>query len=84
MQDCGDIPGAAFCRTADKFWAVQVLTSRYSRRLIIMEKTRPLKPHEVTPAIDPQIEADLASLANAVWETRETKPLRPKYRGKLC
>ena len=62
----------------------QVLTSRYSRRLIVMEKVKALDINEVVPPIDPQIEADLARLSNAVWESRDVKSTRPKFRGKLC
>ena len=62
----------------------QVLTSRYSRRLIVMEKVKALDAKEAVPRIDPEIEADLAKLSNAVWESRDVKSSRPKYRGKLC
>lgn len=62
----------------------QVLTSRYSRRLIVMEKIKMLVAKEVVPPINPQIEADLARLSDAVWESREVKATRPKFRGKLC
>ena len=63
---------------------MQVLTSRYSRRLIVVEKVKNHAVDEVVPPIDPQIEADLARLSNAVWESREEKSTRPKFRGKLC
>lgn len=49
-----------------------------------MEKVKALDAKEAVPRIDPEIEADLAKLSNAVWESRDVKSSRPKYRGKLC
>jgi len=62
---------------------MQVLTSRYSRRLITMEKAKHFDPEEEVPAIDPQIEAHLIRLSQVVWESREGRPERAKHRGKL-
>lgn len=49
-----------------------------------MEKWKTFDAEETVPLIDPDIEASLVRLSKAVWENREEKSLRPKYRGKLC
>lgn len=63
---------------------LQVLTRRYSRRLVTMEKIKAFDEDEIVDPIDPGIEANLARLHDVVYETRDEKPQKQKYRGKIC
>ena len=47
-----------------------------------MEKIKDFEEGEFVPAIDPEIEDNLNSLSANVYEIREEKALRPKFRSK--
>ena len=64
-------------------FAMQILTARYSRRLITMEKVKRFDESESVPPISPEIEENLNTLSANVYETREEKATRPKFRSKL-
>ena len=48
-----------------------------------MEKVKTYDDNEPAPIIDAEIEERLNSLAASVYEVREEKPARPKFRSKL-
>lgn len=47
-----------------------------------MEKVKDFDKAEFVPEIDPEIEGNLNSLSANVYEIREEKALRPKFRSK--